>query len=127
MKNVTLLALALLVAACAKTEQTQNPPPANATPAVSANASRAAELFTRYGCTGCHIIPGVDGPGVNLGPPLDGWANKPTILAKFPNTPENMNVWLQNPQAVDPQTSMPNVGVTPEDAAVMTGYLFSLR
>jgi len=35
--------------------------------------------------------------------------------------------WLQNPQRMDPQNAMPNLGVTALDARDMTAYLQRLR
>jgi cytochrome c1 len=49
------------------------------------------------------------------------------IAGVLPNTPENMIRWLQNPQAVDHLTVMPNMGITEADARDIAGYLYTLR
>ena len=43
------------------------------------------------------------------------------------NTPENMVRWIENPQAVDEKTVMPNLGVTEQDAGDIAGYLYTLK
>jgi len=88
---------------------------------------RGEQLLTQYGCVSCHDIPGVKGAHGMVGPPLAKMALRQTIAGKFQNTPENMQKWLQNPQAMDPANAMPNLGVTPEDARDMTAFLSTLK
>ena len=83
-------------------------------------------LIRTYGCHSCHTIPGVQGADGLVGPPLVGIAKRVYIAGRLPNTPENMILWLQQPQAFDPQTAMPNMGVTEADARDMAGYLYTL-
>jgi cytochrome c1 len=35
--------------------------------------------------------------------------------------------WIQNPQAVDQKTAMPNLGVTDAEARDVAAYLYTLR
>jgi cytochrome c2 len=116
-----LVLIVLFCVACAKREV--------ATPAagVPGDPVRGRELLTTYGCTGCHMVPGVEGPRAMLGPALDNTATKTSIVGKFPNTPENMTRWITNPPGMDPNTTMPNVGVNPQDARDLTAFLFTLR
>ena len=93
----------------------------------AANAGRGKQLIDQYGCTACHNIPGVPGPKGMVGPPLDHMASRSLIAGKFPNTPQNMTRWLQNPQAMDPQNAMPNLNVTPVDSRDMTAFLSTLK
>jgi len=88
---------------------------------------RGRQLIAKYHCTTCHVVPGVDGPRGMLGPELGGFASRSTIAGSVPNTSENVQRWLQNPQAMTPQSSMPNLGITPHDATDLTAYLESLR
>jgi cytochrome c2 len=121
-----LLPIALLVlSACAR--ETSAPAPVPEPPRASGDANRGRELMTTYGCNACHIIPGVDGPRAMLGPPLQGAGSRPSINFRVPNTPENMVRWLRDPRSVDPDSTMPELGVTPLDATDMTAYLFTLR
>ena len=62
-----------------------------------------------------------------VGPPLIGWADRIYIAGRVPNTPENLIVWIQNPQEIDPQNAMPNLGVSESEARDMAAYLYTLR
>ena len=112
--DVRRLALVLILLAACKHEQT-------------ANVQRGKTLITQYGCTACHNIPGVQGPRGMVGPPLEHMASRGSIAGKFPNNPDTMARWLQNPQAMDPQNSMPNLKVTPSDSRDMAAFLYTLK
>ena len=92
-----------------------------------ANVERGKQLLVQYGCVACHDIPGIKGAHGMVGPPLTKMAMRQTIDGKFPNTPDNMARWLENPQAMDPNNAMPNVGVTPQDARDMSAFLDTLK
>jgi cytochrome c2 len=91
------------------------------------NIQRGAIAIERYGCGSCHIIPGISGAFGQAGPPLSGVANRIYLAGVMQNTPRNMVRWIQNPKEVDDKTVMPNLGVTPRDAADIAGYLYTLR
>lgn len=91
------------------------------------DSDRGRELLDVYGCDACHTIPGVAGAVATVGPPLDDWAQRAYIAGTLVNTPENLIVWLQEPQAIEPRTIMPNLGVSQEDARDMAAFLFNLR
>ena len=116
MKKFLLLLLpsALCLLTCAKSEHKDD-------------TVRGKMLIEKYGCTACHAIPGVAGPKGMVGPPLDHVGSRAYIAGKFPNTPDAMARWVQNPQALDPQNAMPNLGVTPAEAKDIAGYLESLK
>jgi cytochrome c len=80
-----------------------------------------------YGCSTCHLIPGIDGADGMVGPPLTGWADRTYIAGNLPNTPENLIRWIQNPQAIEPGTVMPNLEVTEDEARDIAAYLYTLR
>lgn len=79
-----------------------------------------------YACTACHEIPGVVGPEVQVGPPLNGIGTRRYIAGVLPNTVENMVRWLRNPPAVDPLTAMPDLDVHEQDALDIAAYLATL-
>lgn len=83
-------------------------------------------LVAEYGCASCHRIPGVAQPSGQVGPPLGGLADRRVIAGVLPNIPENAVRWVQDPQDVNPQTLMPDLGVTEEDARDIVAYLYSL-
>ena len=102
--------------------------PAPAAPAVGpGDAVRGQRTFHHYACNGCHVIPGVTGADVQVGPPLAGMASRQLIAGALPNTTEAMVRWLRDPQAVDPHTAMPQLGVSEQDARDMAAYLATLR
>jgi cytochrome c2 len=91
------------------------------------DAKRGIALIERNGCGTCHIIPGVEGADGLVGPPLTMMARRIYIAGVARNTPQNMTVWLQNPQAVVPGNAMPNMNLTQQDARDVTAYLYTLR
>jgi cytochrome c len=91
------------------------------------DAKHGRQLIDQYGCTSCHSIPTIEGPKGMVGPPLDHIATRTYIAGKFPNNPETMTKWLQNPQAMDPANAMPNLGITPADSRDLTAFLYTLK
>ena len=114
-----LLCAIVLFAACRK--------PEDKTTTGGGNADHGKQLVAQYGCTACHIVPGVAGPKGMVGPPLEHIGSRNVIAGKLPNTPENMMRWLQNPQAMDPMNAMPNLGITPKDSQDITAFLYTLK
>jgi cytochrome c2 len=80
-----------------------------------------------YGCPTCHVIPGVRGATGKVGPPLTGVADRVYLAGRVANEPQNMIDWIRNPQKIDPQTAMPNTGVTERDARDIAAYLYTLK
>ncbi len=70
----------------------------------------------KYGCNGCHRI-GEDGGKV--GPALD--------RAGFRLNNAWVYRWIKYPQAMKPETRMPNLGLSDADAKAVTMYLTTLR
>lgn len=74
-------------------------------------------LFSnKYGCNGCHRV-GEEGGMV--GPALD--------RAGFRLNPAWVYRWIKYPQAIKPDTRMPNLGVSDPDAKAIVAYLGTLR
>jgi cytochrome c len=91
------------------------------------DARRGAIAITRHGCGSCHTIPGISGANGRVGPPLTGIATRTYIAGVLQNTPPNLQRWIQNPQAVVPNTVMPNLGLSHQEVADVAGYLYTLR
>ena len=121
MKRFAIL-LIVVLAACHKEEKYQN-----LVQTGGGDAKRGRQLIDQYGCTSCHVIPTVEGPKGMVGPPLDHIATRQFIAGKFPNKPDVMTKWLQNPQAMDPANAMPNLGITPADSRDLTAFLYTLK
>jgi mono/diheme cytochrome c family protein len=88
--------------------------------------ARGKELLSAFGCRSCHMIPGVRGPGGDVGPPLTRWAERQFIAGRLVNTPSELVVWILNPPAIEPGTAMPAVGATVEQAEDIAAYLYTL-
>ena len=80
-----------------------------------------------HGCAACHTIPGIRFPAGIVGPPLAGLAQRGFIAGQLPNRTDVLVAFLQNPPALVPQTGMPNVGLTLEQAQHIAAYLYSLE
>jgi cytochrome c1 len=85
------------------------------------------DLVKQYGCGGCHLIPGVVDATGNVGPPLVHVGTRTYIAGFFSNSPENMALWIQDPQRALPGNAMPRMGVTPQDSRDITAFLYTLK
>jgi cytochrome c1 len=86
-----------------------------------------SKLVVRYGCVGCHDIPGVPGANGLVGPPLEHIASRVYIGGVLLNNPDNLMRWLKNPPSVDPMTAMPATGLSDRDARDIAAYLYTLQ
>jgi cytochrome c len=91
------------------------------------DANRGKTLIAEYGCGNCHLIPKVAGADGNVGPPLLHLANRVYIAGYVRNSPENMSVWLQDPQRILPGNAMPAMGISRKDSHDITAFLYSLE
>lgn len=94
---------------------------------VGGDPARGATLIQRYGCGGCHRIPGVDGAAGRSAPSLEHLPQEAYITGNLPNTPENVMRWIRSPRSVLPQTRMPELGIGAAEARDITTYLWSVR
>lgn len=91
------------------------------------NPRHGLALIKGYGCAACHIIPGAPGGRANIGPNLVHFRNRMYIGGVMPNSPENLQKWIEDPKSVDTLTAMPNLGVSPTVARDIASYLYSLK
>ncbi len=84
-------------------------------------------LVRESGCGTCHVIPGIPDARGLVGPTLDQFGRRDNIAGVLRNTPDNLVRWLVSPQSIKPGDAMPDLGITPNDAAAMAAYLYSLR
>lgn len=91
------------------------------------NAHQGKQLIKSYGCGACHIIPGVNGARGLVGPPLYYFADRTMIAGELPNTPPNLTRWIQHPKQVEPNTAMPDLGLSADQAKDIAAYLYTLR
>lgn len=97
--------------------------PGRAVPGGDAERGRVA--FVDYGCMSCHTVADLPDADANVGPNLDGLAERRIIAGSEPNRPEVLIQWLQDPQSIRPGTAMPDTGVTEQDARDIAAYLYS--
>lgn len=112
----------LLAAGCRGGRQT---PPAEIVPGGSPSAG--ARLIASYRCGACHTIPGITGADGLVGPPLTLFARRTYVGGELPNTPPNLIRWIRNPPAVEPNTAMPALGLSEQQARDVAAYLYTLR
>jgi mono/diheme cytochrome c family protein len=101
-KKALLLVSLFLLAACGKPKDP---------------AARGKAYFVGLGCITCHRV-GERGGG-QAGPDL--------TFVGFRKTPEWMDLWLKDPQAWKPGTSMPNYHLKDDVRADLVAYLTSLK
>ena len=87
----------------------------------------AERLFGNKGCAKCHTVVATQ-PSSGKGPSLAHLASREFLgggIAR--NTPENLTLWLTDPQAAKPGNRMPNTPLTAEERRALLMYLESLR
>jgi mono/diheme cytochrome c family protein len=85
------------------------------TPDLAAHGEKL--YWEKFPCFTCHQVQGKTG-GAAVGPDLtDAWKRL---------NPDWMVQWIKNPQAFDPATLMPNLGVSDAEALALVAYLESV-
>jgi len=137
LSGLAIVLAALTLAACG----TAQPQPIPRAPAVSAapapamtpapnvpgNPDSGRQLFEQKGCGGCHTLTALpDATGV-IGPPLDNVALRPTIAGEdIPNSPDTLARWIMDPPSLKPDTQMPKLGLSADQAHDVAAFLYSL-
>lgn len=86
---------------------------------------RAPPLIRRYGCGGCHSVPGVAGADGQVAGPLGAIGKRVFIAGTLPNTAANMVDWIVQPQAHAPHAAMPATGISRAEARDVAAYLYA--
>jgi cytochrome c len=115
-----LAGLALASAAC-------TPHDRQAQAVTGGDVDRGRVAIRQYGCQTCHVIPGVTGADALVGPPLNGIGSRVYIGGVVTNSADHLIAWLKDPQAFEPLSAMPALGLTDQDARDITAYLLTLR
>ncbi len=92
------------------------PVTAGIAPGVAANPHAGAPDKFVTVCVACHSL---GGKGGNIGPALDGVADR--------YTDADLRTWLSDPQTVKPGTAMPNLGLSSAELDGLTSYLMRQR
>lgn len=104
-------------------ESAQRLPPQPVMPA----GERGRAMFFARSCIQCHAIDGTSAQG-DTGPNLTHLASRATLASGvLDNTPENLRLWLADPQTIKPGCHMPNMKLTNEEVDQIAKYLESLK
>ena len=97
-------------------------------PATVSNAvSQGQRIFETTACINCHTVAGTVANG-HFGPDLTHLMSRDTIAAGAAmNTPENLQQWITNPDAIKPGSLMPAMQLSDQDLNALTAYLETLR
>ncbi len=107
----------LLLTAC-------KPPPEQHMQMPQADAAHGKQVIQRVGCGSCHRIPGIDWPQGKVGPVLDGLAERALLAGRLPNRPDVLSAYVQNAPALVPNSGMPAMPVSDEEARDIAAYLY---
>ena len=91
-----------------------------------ADAGRGRAAIARVGCGACHEIPGIPWPQGRVGPSLEGFARQALISGQFPNRPDILSLWVRDAPALSPQTGMPSMPLSEQEARDVAAYLYTL-
>jgi cytochrome c oxidase subunit 2 len=93
------------------------------------SASRGEQVFQQNTCVACHTIRGLNGANGTVGPDLTHLGSRATLGAGVvDNTPDNLQAWISNAQAIKPGVLMPAFSsLSPADLQAVTDYLESLK
>lgn len=89
------------------------------------NPAMAPSLFRKFGCAGCHTIPGVPGADGKVGSALTDMRQRVYVAGVLNNTPENLASWIVSPPTFSPRTAMPVTGISERQARDLVAYLYS--
>ncbi|WP_027575105.1 cytochrome c family protein [Bradyrhizobium sp. WSM1743] len=121
--GVASLLAAAVAAGLVRSERRQNESIARAM--TGGDPARAPALIRRYGCAGCHTIPGIPGGDGQVGASLADLRTRVYIAGVAANAPDNLVQWIVTPQAFSPRTAMPATGITEAEARDVAAYLYA--
>lgn len=86
-------------------------------PSAKGSSENGEKLVKTLGCLACHSAAGVDAS--HFGPELSGLGSKVS--------PEWLYTWLKNPKHYSPNTRMPDLRLSDQEASDITAYLLSQK
>lgn len=87
--------------------------------------ARAPLWIRRFGCGGCHTIPGLPEADGQVGPALGHLRERVFIAGSVRHTPDNLVRWIVAPQAFSRDTAMPSTGIDEDQARDVAAYLYA--
>jgi cytochrome c len=116
MNRLPMIVAALVVAACSPSSERLVP---------GGDVARGRQAIMTTGCGACHVIDGIPDARGQVGPALSGVPARAIIGGVLPNTPDNMTRWIEDAPSISPQTAMPNLGLSEEQARDIAAYLYA--
>ena len=84
-------------------------------------------MFERTACINCHTVTGTAANG-RFGPDLTHLMSRATIASgAAENTPQNLRLWVENPDAVKPGSLMPAMQLTDKELDAVVTYMETLQ
>jgi cytochrome c len=96
-----------------------------ADPLKPGDAAAGKQVFLTKGCTGCHTIDGLQGANGTVGPNLTHISGQ--AYDSFPNDPDFLKQWINDPQTAKPGTAMPKLGLTDDELNNVVAFLQTLK
>ena len=94
---------------------------------VATNAGEGRTAFFANSCVNCHTVRGMSAEG-KFGPDLTHLMSRETLGAgAVRNTPDNLRLWVRDPQKFKVGCLMPNMQLTEQEVDQITAYLQTLK
>lgn len=119
---VAISALVLIVTGCGLITSSQDA----RVEETGGNIARGEDLVRTHGCVACHSVPGMASVDNGYGPGLDGFADRRLIGGSAENEPDTLIQFLMSPRSVNPDTAMPTIGLSEEEARDIATWLYTL-
>jgi len=86
-------------------------------------AAQGLAVFRQFTCINCHAVNGIQDANARVAPDLTHLASREQLGAGIlENTPENLRLWLKDPQKVKPGVKMPNFNLTDDQIKQLAAY-----
>ena len=96
-------------------------------PAIQSKADVGRHVFESTACINCHTVTGTNANG-RFGPDLTHFMSRATIASgAAENTPQNLRLWIQDPNAIKPGSLMPAMQLRDADLDAVVSYMQTLH
>jgi cytochrome c1 len=89
--------------------------------------ARGRAVIAGVGCGACHDIPGVPGAAGIVAPSLRSFARRTLIGGVHVNEAQVLVGWVRDAPQLSPETGMPAMPITEQEARDVAAYLYTLR
>jgi mono/diheme cytochrome c family protein len=117
-------AVAVLLLALSACNQSETPDEQRI---VGGDPERGRAIIEAIECGVCHIIPGVAGAHGVVGPSLEKFGHRQLVGGVAPNHPAILTRWVKDAPEIAPNTGMPSLPLTEDEARHVAAYLYTLR